>query len=384
MNTRIFILADDLTGAAELGGIARQFGMTVRILFDPDKVKFHKEDVIIIDSDTRSLNPDHAYSTITEIMSAIDFTDFSVIYKKVDSILRGPIVSEISAMLNVINFNSAVLIPANPSKNRIIRSGVYYIDEIPLNQTNFRSDPEYPRYSEYVRDLIIDSSDNIVTGNDLDTLDQGGIIIPDITSEEELESFVLKLPQEGILYSGAADFFSKILSSKIKLHRQKIVSRLLLQNSPCFIIGSYSDSSKKTIRSLEERNYVLFQLPVAAIDNEDKFTEWIQKIIKIIDQNRIVISGPSVRIENSEEIIKIRNRLVNIAKVIVKKIPARSQLFIEGGGTASQFFRLMGWNDFKIGQVFGPGVVSVIPGFNEINIIVKPGSYQWPDRLIYS
>jgi uncharacterized protein YgbK (DUF1537 family) len=71
-------------------------------------------------------------------------------------------------------------------------------------------------------------------------------------------------------------------------------------------------------------------------------------------------------------------------KNFVKKIPARSQLFIEGGGTASQFFRLMGWNDFKIGQVFGPGVVSVIPNFNEIDIIIKLGSYHWPDWLIYS
>jgi hypothetical protein len=41
----------------------------------------------------------------------------------------------------------------------------------------------------------------------------------------------------------------------------------------------------------------------------------------------------------------------------------------------------MGWNDLKIGQVFGAGVVSLIPGHNEIDIIIKPGSYHWPEYI---
>ena len=100
---KIFVLADDLTGASELGGIAFQFGLSVKILFTTDNLAKHNEDVIVIDSNTRNMKPAEAFRRITELTSNIDFSEFSLIYKKVDSVLRGSISSELEAFTLVLN-----------------------------------------------------------------------------------------------------------------------------------------------------------------------------------------------------------------------------------------------------------------------------------------
>ena len=103
-----------------------------------------------------------------------------------DSLLRGSIASEIKALLDLMDIDQAYLVPANPSMNRIIRSGKYYIDDIPINNTDFRLDPHYPRTSNYVRELITDSCNALITADDPSHKLRIRIMIPDMTSSEEL------------------------------------------------------------------------------------------------------------------------------------------------------------------------------------------------------
>ena len=49
---------------------------------------------------------------------------------------------------------SILLATANPERGRIIRDGNYYVDGVPLHQTAFASDPEYPRATSAVRELL--------------------------------------------------------------------------------------------------------------------------------------------------------------------------------------------------------------------------------------
>ena len=48
----ILVIADDFTGAAEIGGIAHLFGLSVSIMKEWSDLARHKEDVIIIDTNT--------------------------------------------------------------------------------------------------------------------------------------------------------------------------------------------------------------------------------------------------------------------------------------------------------------------------------------------
>ena len=175
----ILVIADDFTGAAEIGGIAHLFGLSVSIMKEWSDTAKHNEDVIIIDTNTRRLDPEEASGKIINILEHVDFSTIDLIYKKVDSVLRGPVESEIKALMSLADKNSAVLIPANPSKNRIIKNGKYFIESIPISQTDFINDPEYPRDYDEVKDLIIDATEFLYIGDPPVYKNINKIVIPD-------------------------------------------------------------------------------------------------------------------------------------------------------------------------------------------------------------
>lgn len=380
---KILIIADDLTGAAELGGIAFNCGLSARILFDSDKGFDFPEDVIVLDTHSRNLSPEDAYREVKKLISGFELSSFDLVFKKVDSLLRGPIASEIKALLDVMHLDQAYLLPANPSKNRIIRSGKYYINDIPIHRTNFRFDPQYPRISKYVKDLIIDSGHSLVTANDPEHITRIRIMIPDMASREELRAFVAGLPDEPFLLAGASDFFREIIVSKFKLSISEVARQYDLPASRHFLMGSNSFSSRKTIRSLTTGNYFVSRLPQAALEDKNKFNDWMKKICtELKHQKNVVISGPARRIEDPMRINMITERLTSAAKTLIHKLPPNSLLLIEGGETSSRLFRAMEWHDLKISGAIETGVVELSPYDSEIKIIIKPGSYLWPENYL--
>ena len=107
---KIFVLADDLTGAAEIGGAAYQCGLSVRIILDTSKLTSQLQDVIILDSNSRNLDPEQAYRHIHQLLTGHDFSGYDFVFMKVDSVMRGPIVSEIRTCMEIMNLERAILV----------------------------------------------------------------------------------------------------------------------------------------------------------------------------------------------------------------------------------------------------------------------------------
>ena len=380
--SKILVIADDLTGAAEIGGIAFQHGLSVRLIFETNQRMNYPEDVIILDSNTRSLSPEKAAERITGLITNVNFSLFKLIFKKVDSILRGPIESEIRAIMELMNVESAILSPANPSKNRIIREGKYYIDNQPINQTEFSHDPEYPRLSEEVKELITDSTDMVLTGTRDYISSHGKIMLPDISSEEDIVSLVSRAPDEGILWAGASDLFISIITSKFHLTRINNLVFELNSDIRYFVMGSYSENTKKMTELLSHHCYSVFYLPLSAINNEKGFDEWFSLIrIHIDSHQKIAVAGPREKVNDRRKVIQIKNRLVDVAKYIIGNFRPESILFIEGGETASSFVRVMGWNDLYLKYAWDEGAAMLIESNSNARIFIKPGSYKWPEEI---
>ena len=380
---KILILADDLTGAAEVGGIAFQLGLTVRIVLGKSKTLMHLENVIIIDTNTRSMDPEDAHKEVKRILNGINFSLFDLVFKKVDSILRGSIATEIKALLDKMKMDSALLVPVNPSKRRVIEGGIYYIDGVPINKTYFRLDPQYPRVSKYIKELIIDSNHPIITAYDSDHESQIKIIIPDIASEQDLRSIVQRFPESGVLPAGGSDFLKEILSSGMILKRRENLPQIKSSSLKHFIIGSNSETGRKTVRLLRKKNFSVFRLPASAITNQKQFDKWTRRVLLEVENNNpVVVSGPYRKVEDHHQIAEITGRLITITKMLVEKIPVSTFLFISGGETARRFFRLMEWNDLRISGVFETGVVSLNSLKSKLKVVVKPGSYEWPAHFL--
>src|SRR5687767_13093695 len=124
----IVVIADDLSGAAELAGVARRHGLTVEVQtrFTPDT----DSEVVCVDSAGRALSPARSEVTMAQLTHEVLAARPDWIYLKFDSVLRGNIVVQLRSALEATGAGSALLITANPSRGRIIRGGEYLIDGV--------------------------------------------------------------------------------------------------------------------------------------------------------------------------------------------------------------------------------------------------------------
>ncbi|MDF2500407.1 MAG: type effector Hrp-dependent outer protein [Anaerosporomusa subterranea] len=142
----IAIIADDLTGANDTGVQFAKYGLRTHVVIAaagnnalPDEA-----DVIVIDTDSRGLDSLAAYERVLWAAKLIKNSNIPIIYKKVDSTLRGNLGSEIDAVLDVFGFDCAIVAPAFPRIGRITVGGYHLLNQIPLQATEVAQDPKSP------------------------------------------------------------------------------------------------------------------------------------------------------------------------------------------------------------------------------------------------
>jgi len=148
----IAVIADDFSGAAEIAGIAWRYGLRTVLQIEPD-FSVH-DDIIIIDTDTRSKKVSEARQIHHSIARILHQSKIDWIFKKTDSVLRGHIIAEIEPLANESNKTKVLIVPNNPSSGKVIRNNTYYIDNRRLHETDFRFDPEFPAKSSVVTEIL--------------------------------------------------------------------------------------------------------------------------------------------------------------------------------------------------------------------------------------
>src|SRR5579872_7468068 len=109
----IAVLADDLTGAAELGGIGVRHGLRTELcLAVPVETA---ADLLVIAGDSRSKGQAAAVEEMQSLTRQLRNLRPEWIYKKTDSVLRGHVLAEIKAHMPVLGLEGALLVPANPA-----------------------------------------------------------------------------------------------------------------------------------------------------------------------------------------------------------------------------------------------------------------------------
>ena len=239
----MLIIADDITGAAEIAGIAWRKGLKVRLMvYQPNMPTTPLSswrgaggEALILATDTRSGTEEEAVKTIEDLFAPSTSplqggVGGGLIFKKTDSVLRGHVAAELQTLMRVTGKQKALLIPQNPSKGRIVKDGIYYINGVPLDQTSFAYDPEFPAKTAEAKKLLkrsagvqeCRSSDNSWTSNlsspssHLSSIsspkgeDGRGLLLPDATTLEEIREHVAKADND-TLFAGGADMFEAVV-----------------------------------------------------------------------------------------------------------------------------------------------------------------------------
>ena len=148
------VVADDLSGASDTGHqfAARGYGTRVAAAQDATPAD---ESVLVVNTDSRySAQADAA----ERVANAVDRVPADVVYKKIDSTLRGNLVAEIDAMVEATGADLAVVAPAFPSTGRMTVGGTHLVDGTPVARTAAGEDPDTPVEHSHVPQLLADSS----------------------------------------------------------------------------------------------------------------------------------------------------------------------------------------------------------------------------------
>ena len=184
----IGVIADDLTGAAELGAVGLRHGLRAEIVRSGEPSG--RADLVCVDTDSRSCEPAAAAKRAAVAAKMLRAAGAAWIYKKVDSVLRGQVTAEVEAVMKQLELTRALLLPANPSLGRTIHDGQYFVQGKPIHKTEFARDPEYPRRSsQVVRLLAAPESFLLRVVNGDRSLVTGAIVIGEASTPADVRSW---------------------------------------------------------------------------------------------------------------------------------------------------------------------------------------------------
>lgn len=125
------IIADDLTGACDTGIKLAAMGWDTEVVLDaslfPDTA-VREGAFYTINTNTRSASRETAYSVVKKVAAAVKRAKPQILYKKIDSVLRGNVGAEIDAVLDVTGLKLAVVAPSLPQSSRVVCDGVLRVD----------------------------------------------------------------------------------------------------------------------------------------------------------------------------------------------------------------------------------------------------------------
>ena len=256
-DTKLLIVADDLTGGLDTGVQFARQGIAVRVVTDPDQEggwTRTKAQVLVAMSETRHAAPEDAFEKVYRLISAGRRAGIPYFYKKTDSALRGNIGAELDAALKASGAEVLSFLPAYPAMNRITVGGRHYIDGVPAEQSVFGKDPFDPVAESDVRKLIAGQTDApVITREGAGA----GILVVDGSSGEELLAAGKRLLAKGYLtVSAGCAGFAAFLPELLGLHREEVPLDFNTGDGLLVISGSLNPVTARQIGYALKNGYV--------------------------------------------------------------------------------------------------------------------------------
>ena len=383
----IGVIADDLTGAAEIGAVGLRHGLRAELLLGGNPGG--NADLLCVDTDSRSCPPTEAARRCADAARLLTSAGAQWIYKKVDSVLRGQITAEINALLAELHLPLAFLIPANPSRGRTIQNGLYFVQGKPIHETEFARDPEYPRTSPRALDLLTTSGpSDILVRAPQDPLPDHGIILGEVASVNDLHTWAAR-KSNNILAAGGAEFFAALLARHKPSNPISPTAKRVQSNAKeIFVCGSTSASSREFVTALRQQGTPVFSLPAVAGDphfNASLLEPIASNAAAALHSHPRIILNVGLPVISDKAISKmLAVYLAQLAHLILRQSPPGlvGHFYAEGGATAKELVHCIGWHRFTVLEEVAPGTATLLVNDEStLNLTIKPGSYPWPQTL---
>jgi uncharacterized protein YgbK (DUF1537 family) len=401
----VAIIADDLTGAADSGVQLASSGYRTAVVFWGATVPPAEDlDAVAVDTDSRSLPAGFAAKRVVEAGHAV--RDARVVYKKIDSTLRGPILAELAAALEATRRKKAVVAPAFPNAGRTTEGGVLLVNGEPVHETGLARDPRTPVFESHIPSLLSQAFNSVtslsVSGigegdSVLDALKNTDCLVADAESDEDLEALVRAVPDpSSVLWVGSAGLaraFGKVYPGpcgNVLSETPASVSKVLV------VIGSVNEVTRKQLRRLTEESgvapVVLDTMALISGSYEEVVAETEEAVQAALRGRRgaVLYSAMGEEVESalgdsSVSGDEISGRVADALAQVVANLSEENlfdALVLTGGDTAVRVARELGATGVLLEGEIEAGVpIGTLLGPRPYRVITKAGGFGGPKTL---
>ncbi len=149
---RAMLIADDLTGACDAG--ARFAGRHPVPVFVAPASPGYDWNVAVVDTESRGLSTVEAADRVRGAVERVGALAGSVLFKKIDSTLRGPVGAELESLLDASGRRAALVCPAFPGQHRTVVDGLLLVNGALAHESPIGNDPQYPGPTSDVVEIV--------------------------------------------------------------------------------------------------------------------------------------------------------------------------------------------------------------------------------------
>ena len=415
------ILADDLTGANDT---ALQFhiqGANTQILLsnDVEPLNTKNTQTWAVSTESRNLAPEEAFQSVKSAAEMlVQKINPDYFYKKIDSTLRGNIAVEVLALLDTLNWDAAVIVPAFPQEGRITVGGYHLLKGVPIERTEMARDPYSPIFESHIPTLfaarIDEECKDLIGTIELKTIMNGAgpilrelnelisdgkkLIIADAVSTVDIEQIALAINKSdyNILPAGTAAFARSLAELWFIDLDNSHITKTFPELPKLIISGSATQITANQIKTLENSDDIDALIISLTYDNiKNGVSEaLVDRIVSNLGQKNTVLVHTSHIIQNfdgfSDDSLNAELTRTKLATMITdylaeftQKVIAKHEVILItlGGETSYKCCNAIGANQLQLIDEVVPAI-ALCMDHNAQWIVTKSGNLGNANTLI--
>lgn len=414
MKADVLVFADDLSGGGAVGAeFVRHSLSVVMVSTEPSMAGPSDDaDVLIIDTWTRHLPRADAGARVAAFAERFKGARPHLIVKKIDTLLRGNVASEIDALSAVFGSGPCLLVAAAPDAGRTTVEGIQRVDGIPLAEALEELDPLAKRSTSHIPTLLTEETAGPVSVLRLQTVREGeravhralrdvaaGIVVADTETQDDLLTAVRGAILAGFhFFAGSYGIGDALAAGPAELRPAGLapaLERILPDNGRpvLIVVGSQSAAAYRQLEKLRSTagcRHVT--LAVERRDDTARQLDVAQKaVLDALDAGADVVVSTAASAHVAAEFARHEPNswsLVDhaVATLLTPLLPRFSAVVATGGDTARSLLTSAGSTALRLGlpEVMpGTPVGTVLDGaLAGYPFLTKPGSFGGDDALV--
>lgn len=428
----IYVIADDLTGANDTGVQFSKQGYTTHVAIlsearfqypaDLKKIVNASQqeaiEVLVIDTETRDADAVSARARIRSVIESLNPEPEDIIYKKVDSTLRGQIGVELDECIRLLDKDVCVFTPSFPQAKRITVGGYLIVQDQPLGLSEYYSGDLTPEDASFIPSLLQADTTFPITRLDLREVIKGReailegiqgaagtgnkILIIDALNNTQLQNILASsfAYSGSVLYAGSAGLANS-LSTMYNGHRRQRPPAKKFSAPVCIVSGTRRSIVQQQIAYLQKNLKVsACMLDVAQIfkQREALLEQTTIDVVRGLQRGSHFLLYPDPRYQTKQAMqallaessgdlrtleVSIRTFFGELIARIMDVHPIRN-LIMTGGDTAIGVCSALLIDHLSIVDELLPGIPLSVGRYRDafdLNIVTKAGGFGDEDTL---